>query len=125
MNAKRRVKEIRISEKREKYLNYYFNNICFSGKIQISALETMAEMKGEGAEYISCSFDPDDEDYVEGCVTLLFWKPADDEDTMVIVNNEMFYKYLLKVCENHIVKYPDDAEKIQKCLDKIKTHLNV
>lgn len=114
---------MRISEEKVKYLNYYFDNLHFLGKLRISTLEILAEMKGQGAEYISCSFDPNDEDYVEGCVTLFFWKPADDEDTMVIIDNEMFYKYLLRVCEKHTAKYPVDSEKIQICLDKIKTHL--
>ncbi|NFG61465.1 MULTISPECIES: ribonuclease toxin immunity protein CdiI [unclassified Clostridium] len=116
---------MRVSGEKEKYLNYYFDNICFLGKLQISALKTMAEMKGQGAEYISCSFDPDDEDYVEGCVTLFFWKPADDEDTMVVVENSMFYRYLLQTCENHITKYSEDNEKIQEYLAQIKMHLNI
>lgn len=116
---------MRISEEKEKYLNYYFQSICLFGKLQISSLRIMAEMKGEGAEYISCSFDPDDDDYVEGFVTLFFWKPADDEDTMVIVENKMFYKYLLQTCENHITKYPKDYDKIQEYLTKIKIQLNI
>lgn len=116
---------MRSSEEKEKYLNYYFDNICFLGKLQISDLKLMAEMKGQGAEYISSSFNQDDEDYVEGCVTLFFWKPADDEDTMVVVENSMFYKYLLQVCENHIDKYPDDNKKIREYLTQIKIHLNI
>lgn len=115
---------MRISEEKEKYLKYYFDNI-FLGKLQLSALKAMADMKGEGAEYISCSFDPDDEDYTEGCVTLLFWKPADDEDTMVFVENSMFFKYLVQVCEKHIAKYPEDNEKIQEYINQIKIHLNI
>lgn len=114
-----------MKEEKEKYLNYYFDNIYFLGKLQINALKIMAEMKGQGAEYISCSFDPNDEEYVEGCVTLFFWKPADDEDTMIVVENSMFYKYLLQACENHITIYPKDNEKIQEYLTQIKMHLNI
>lgn len=36
----------------------------------------MAQHKGQGDEYIQCSFDATDEDYKEGYVTLYFWKPA-------------------------------------------------
>lgn len=116
---------MRLSEEKDKYLNYYFSNISSMGKLNIEALQCMAEMKGQGAEYISCSFDSDDEDYFEGKVTLFFWKPADDEDTMVIVDNSMFYDYLLRVCENHMVRYPNDTEKVNFCLSKIKNHLKI
>jgi hypothetical protein len=117
---------MRVSEEKEKYLDYYFRFIHNSkGKLEISALRYMAEMKGQGAEYISSSFDPEDEDYVEGKVTMFFWKPADDEDTMVYVDNSMFYQYLVRVCENHVAKYPDDTEKVQGYLNQIKIHLNI
>jgi hypothetical protein len=117
--------KMRISEDKEYYLDYYFTSIRNAkGDLRISVLKYMAEMKGEGAEYISCSFDPDDEDYVEGKVTLLFWKPADDEDTMVYVDNSIFYQRLTEVCENHVAKYPEDTEKVQGYLSQIKIHLS-
>ncbi len=125
---------MRISEEKDKYLNYYFNYISPGGKesnvpgsreSMIQALQTMAEMKGEGAEYISCSFDPEGEDYIENKVTLFFWKPAIEEDTMVIVDNSMFYEYLVKTCNNHISKFPDDVEIVGRYLEEIKVHLKI
>jgi len=116
---------MRISNNKEKYLKYYFDNIHFMGNLQISALDIMAEMKGQGAEYISCSFDPSDEDYVDGFVTLFFWEPADDEDTKVVIENSLFYEYLFNVCKNHLTKVPNDKEKIQEYLKKIKLHLKL
>ncbi|MEN8906041.1 MAG: ribonuclease toxin immunity protein CdiI [Clostridiales bacterium] len=116
---------MRVSNNKEKYLKYYFESIHFMGNLQTSELNTMSEMNGQGAEYISCSFDPNDEDYIDGFVTLFFWKPADNEDTKVVVENNLFYEYLLNVCKNHLSKIPNDKEKIQNCLEKIKVHLKL
>lgn len=106
-------------------MKYYFINISYRGNLDIRALETMAEMKGQGAEYISCSWDPLDEDYVEGFVTMFFWKPADEEDTMVLVENGLFYEQLLNVCKNHIRKFPMRNNYIEDLLSKIKKDLKV
>ena len=116
---------MRVSEEKEKYLNLYFEHICFLGELEISAVKQMAQSKGQGAEYASCSFDPMDEDYKEGYVTLLFWKPADDEDTMIFIENSMFYERLLEVCKSHIIKKPNHKELIDGYLNQIKKSLNI
>lgn len=85
----------------------------------------MAQSKGQGAEYVSCSFDPEDEDYKEGYVTLLFWKPADDEDTMIFIDNDMFYEQLLKVCNAHIEKNPNSEKLLNSYLNHIRKFLNL
>lgn len=111
---------MRISEDKEKYMKYYLDNLHFLGGLRISAIRRMAEYKGEGAEYISCSFDPDDEDYREGYVILLFWEPADDEDTMVYVENDFFYKEIEQVCNEDIKKNPDHEGILNNCLEEIR-----
>ena len=40
----------------------------------------------------------DDKDYKDGYVTLYFWKPALEQDTMVFVVNRTFYKYIEEAC---------------------------
>ncbi|GHU61523.1 hypothetical protein FACS189418_1310 [Clostridia bacterium] len=116
---------MRVSDDKQKYLAYYFDNIHFLNGLQISAVEDMAQFKGQGAEYISCCYDSEDEDYKEGYVTLLFWKPADDEDTMVFVDNIIFYEKLLEVCNDHIAKNPHDKELLNRNLNQIKKDLRV
>lgn len=116
---------MRVSEDKQKYLTYYFDNIHSLSGLQISAIEDMARFKGQGAEYISCSFDPEDEDYKEGYVTLLFWKPADNEDTMIFIENQLFYDRLLETCNAHITKNPNNKELLNGYLDQIKKDLRI
>jgi hypothetical protein len=116
---------MRISEEKDKYLKYYLDTIIFQDKLIISAIKRLAEKKVQGDEYVSCSYDSLDEDYKDSCVLLSFWKPAADEDTIVYVENSMFYRYLLKVCEAHMAKYPEDREYLLKYLPQIKVQLNI
>lgn len=114
---------MRISNDIDKYLNYYFESLHYMGKLDISHLKQLSENKGQGAEYISCSFDPEDEDYKECKVTLYFCKPAIDEDTMVFVDKFIFYEGLKKICEKHILKFPEDYQLVQEYLKKIESNL--
>lgn len=114
-----------VSNDIDKYLNYYIESIWFLGKLQISAIKRMAEYKGQGAEYISCSFDPDDEDYREGYVTLCFWKPAVEQDTMVFVDNKKFYDYLMRTCKEFIQEEPQEKDELEGYLHQVKMELNI
>ena len=116
---------MQLSDDKDKYLNYYIDSIHFLGSLQISAIKTMVQYKGQGGEYISCSFDPDDEDYKDGYVTLYFWKPAVEQDTMVFVENWTFYKYLVEASEKHIEKEPQVKEELESYLQQLKTELKV
>lgn len=116
---------MKISEDKKRYLNYYFEHIQFLNGLRISAIKDMAKFKGQGAEYTSCCFDPSDEDYKEGYVTLLFWKPAVDEDTMVFIENNMFYEKLIEVCDSHIAKVPSDKKLLTSELNQIKKDLKI
>ena len=103
---------MQVSNDVDKYLNYYIESIWFLDKLQISAVKRMAEYKGQGNEYISCSFDPNDEDYREGYVTLYFWKPAAEQDTMVFV-------------DKFIKKEPQTKDELEGYLHQIKKELNI
>lgn len=116
---------MRISDDKQKYLTLYFDNIHFLSGLQISAIKDMAHFKSQGSEYISCSYDSEDEDYKEGYVTLLFWEPVEDEDTMVFVENSIFYEQLLDVCNAHIKKEPNSEELLKGYLEQIRISLNI
>lgn len=116
---------MRISQDKEKYLEYYLQSIHFAGELQLNSVRQMVEFKGQGAEYFSCSFDPDDEDYKDGFVTLLFWQPADDEDTMVYVENSFFYEAIERVSKEHIRKNSKDEKELNSYLLKIRDMLSV
>lgn len=116
---------MRISKDKEKYMKYYLDSLCFSGELRIGAIKRMTEYKGEGAEYISSSFDSDDEDYKEGYVTLIFWEPADDEDTMVYVENDFFYKGIEEICSKDIKKNPKNEGILNNYLEEIRVALRI
>lgn len=116
---------MQVSNDVDKYLKYYIESIWFLGKLQISNIKRMAEYKGQGSEYISCSFDPDDDDYREGYVTLCFWKPAVDQDTMVFVDNRKFYDYLMITSKEFIKKEPQVKDELEEYLHQVKMELNI
>ena len=113
-----------IYDKNE-YLKYYLESIFFLGKLRLDAIVTMAQYKGQGDEYIQCSFDPDDEDYKEGYVTLYFWKPAVKEDVIVWVENKKFYGSLVSICNETTERYPKTKKELEENLQKIKQHLDL
>ncbi|MDE7223156.1 MAG: hypothetical protein K2O34_05190 [Acetatifactor sp.] len=107
------------------YLDFYFAHIHFQGELQLNAIKIMAEEKGQGAEYVSCSYDKEDEDYREGYVTLYFWKPAVEEDRIVHIDNMTFYTGLAEVCRKDMVKYPEHEDSLSKYLKKIREELHL
>lgn len=114
-----------IIDGKNKYLKYYLQSISFLGELRLDAIETMAQYKGQGDEYIQCSFDADDEDYKEGYVTLYFWKPAVKEDVIVWVENKKFYESLVSICNEFIERFPKTKKKLEENLQKIKQYLNL
>lgn len=114
-----------VSNDVDKYLNYYMKSICFLDKLQISAIKRLAEYKGQGDEYISCSFDPDGEDYREGYVTLYFWKPAVEQDIMVFVDNRKFYDCLMRTSKEFIQKEPEVKDELEGYLHLVRMELNI
>lgn len=105
------------------YLEYYFQYIHSLEGLRIRDVAMIAEEKGQGAEYISCSYDCNDEDYKEGYVTLYFWQPAVSEGVMIHVDNLTFFNKLVEVCEKDIKKYPEHRNILDEYLKIIKRDL--
>jgi len=116
---------MKISNDIDQYLEYYIQSIHLLGRLQIGAIKKLAKYKSQGAEYISCSFDPDDEDHKEGYVTLYFWKPAMEQDTIVFVDNRKFYEALMKASKEFINKEPQIKDELESYLYKIKMELKI
>lgn len=119
------VRIMQTIQDNNEYLKYYLESIFFLGKLRLDAIETMARYKGQGDEYIQCSFDAADEDYKEGYVTLYFWEPAVKEDVIVWVENSRFFASLVDVCNETIEKYPKTKKGLEENLQKIKQHLDL
>lgn len=49
------------------------------GKLDTTAMLRLADNKAAGIEGITCSYNPDDEDYRDGYVTVDYWLGIEDE----------------------------------------------
>lgn len=114
-----------ISNDSERYLNYYIESIQFLGRLQINAIKELVTYKGQGAEYISCSFDPEDENFREGYVTLYFWKPAAEKDTMVFIDKIEFFKAISNISKELMKKEPRIKEELEGHLKQLQNILNI
>ena len=114
-----------ISNDSERYLNYYIESIQFQGRLQINAIKELVNNKGQGAEYISSSFDPEDEDFRDGYVTLYFWKPAVEKDVMAFIDKREFFKAISKISKEFIEKEPRIKTELEGYLKQLQNTLNI
>ena len=91
------------------------------GKLDIASISRLADKMATGIEGITCSYNPDDEDYREGYVTIDYWLGREDETRHV--EKSKFYDALSNLCNNHLDSNPEDGERVLKCLSKIKCDL--
>ena len=81
----------------------------------------------EYARYVFASYYEDwEEDYFgeEGIIYYIDY-PAVEEDTEIILNYPTFYRYLKGDCEEYLRKRPEDREKVEEYLQKIKEKFNI
>ncbi|MDE7206701.1 MAG: hypothetical protein K2N90_06015 [Lachnospiraceae bacterium] len=109
----------------DKFLEYYLQHLFVFNELQIGEIESMVRFKGQGSEYVQCSFDEEDEDYKKGYVTLYFWKPALEEDTIVYIENEKFYNGLFVIVEGYINRNLKMKEKLMEYMKKIGEYLAI
>ena len=107
----------------DKFLNYYLKHLFVFGELQVGEIRSMICFKGQGSEYVQCSFDEEDEDYKEGYVTLYFWKPALEEDTIVYIENKKFYASLFAIVKEYINKNPHMKGELMGYMKKIGEYL--
>lgn len=109
----------------DKFLEYYLQHLFVFNELQIGEIESMVRFKGQGSEYVQCSFDEEDEDYKKGYVTLYFWKPALEEDTIVYIENEKFYNGLFVIVEGYINRNLKMKEELMEYMKKIGEYLAI
>lgn len=113
----------KLSDEFEGYFMSFINEISFGGKISTFYLKLLAEQSALGTEYYLCTFNKDDFGYKENMVTLIFWRPAAEEDTILYFNKELFYNYLLRSCQRSIKKNPEDRTEVLSLLETIRSNL--
>ena len=114
-----------ISNDSERYLNYYIESIQFLGRLQINAIKELVNYKGQGAEYISCSFDPEDEDFREGYVTLYFFFFFAEKDTMIFIDKIEFFKAISNISKEFMKKEPRIKVELEGYLKQLQNILNI
>ena len=93
------------------------------GRVQVDEIGRLADRMATGIEGLTCSYNPDDEDYREGYVTIDYWLGREDETQYV--ENKKFYDALSKLCENYLDAKPEDGDCVGKYLNKIKSDLKI
>lgn len=107
------------------YFDIVFRNHDSEGKIHLRELKNFAENNGAGQEgFVGGYYDPEDEDFKEGYLTLDFWESTPFEG-IAHIENKVFFDELTKLCQEHIKHVPNDKEFIEGCLDKIKKNLSI
>ncbi len=65
-NSTRRLNGMIEMNNNDKFLNYYLKHLFVFGELQVGEIRSMIRFKGQGSEYVQCSFDEEDEDYMKG-----------------------------------------------------------
>lgn len=112
----------------EQYIKYYYKHIGDNYLLQ--ALINYSELKGFGIEDIWCCFANEyeewEEDYFgESGVAYYFDYPAVENDCIIILNYQNFFRYLFDACQEYINRYPENEKNIYKYLDIIKNNLGL
>lgn len=115
--------KFKLSEDYEGYFSSFINENVYNNKLIKSFLKLLAEQRAIGFEYYLCTYNENDFGYEPGMVTLIFWKPIDEEDTIIYFKNNLFYDYLLKFCEETVKSYPENTNDVYKYLEIIKNDL--
>lgn len=106
----------------------FFGIFQFANKIEKRTLIYLSEDKFVGNEYMYCTYDENDDDYMdkykEGFVTLFFYEPFVKEDTIVYCKNDVFYKELIDFLHK-MDDSVDDMKELEVYLAKIKTDLKI
>lgn len=93
--------------------------------INIFELKRLAYEKCLGNPLFTCTYDKGDFGYFEDKVTLIVWDDPenDGEDTVLYYEKNIFYSYLVKLCEEFIESSPKNKQEITRLLEIIKKNL--
>lgn len=102
---------------------------CFPDRILLKKLSDLVEIKGFGTECYGCMTSEGlqfgDEDFFGcDCVKITICPPANGNEVMVIVTNQVFYNALRNRVESYIKNNPLDKEKAMQYMEIIKNNLS-
>jgi len=101
-----------------------FNSISDSSFV--STLKPLGDGIGFGVEYGACIFPSDLDEYdiaTSGTFDGVQFGLHNGED--VVIDLSTFYAYLKKVCAVYVEDFPQDSEKINEILSKVKQRFNL
>ncbi len=118
------VKQAKDKNDVDELFKIYFS--CIKGRYFSEALKAFEIYDGYGHECVCCSLASTYQSWEEGYfgetgVKISIDYPAVSTDTIAIVTNEEFYKYIAEESK----KYPDLSMEINKALEGIRKRLNL
>lgn len=103
---------------------FFYGMFQFKSEIEEKTIIRMAENKEVGNEFSYCTYEKNDEDYKEGYVAVLFFKPFVEEDIVLYYENKVFYEELMKFLQQ-FVDAKTKIMKIEKYLTIIRNDLMI
>lgn len=96
----------------------------------LDALNEFKNRKGFGIGYTSCYFatecTPDDEEYFgDSGVNFTTTPPVTSVEVYAIVDNKLFFEYLVHVAQDYLLRYPQNIKTVESCLAQIKVRLEI
>lgn len=96
----------------------------------LDALNEFKLGKGFGIGYTSCYFatecTPNDEEYFGGTgVNFTTTPPVTSVEVYAIVDNQMFFEYLVQVAQDYLLRFPQNIVIVESCLAQIKERLKI
>ncbi len=119
-----------VKETQEKIQNMeaYYRTLGYGYFLE--ALNEFINGKGFGIGYTSCYFAtecaPNDEEYFgDTGVNFTTTPPVTSTEVYSIVENELFFEYLLKVANEYLSNYPQNKIIVEENLTQIQKKLNI
>ncbi|WP_341281328.1 ribonuclease toxin immunity protein CdiI [Paenibacillus sp. FSL H8-0537] len=119
-----------VEDVQEKIMNMEAYYSTLGDGYFLDALNEFKQGKGFGIGYTSCYFaaecTPYDEEYFgDSGVNFTTTPPVTSVEVYAIVDNELFFDYLVKVARNYLSGHPQKIELVESCLAQIKEKLNL
>ena len=97
-----------------------------SDKSFVETISPLSEGVGFGVEYGACTFSGDLDEFdiaTRGTFNGVEFGLHNGEE--IIVDYQTFHYYLKKACECYVEDFPDDKEKIEEILEKVREKFNL
>ena len=100
---------------------FIIGTFLFGDRLDDIHIIRLAEQKIAGNEIAYCTYEEDDEDYKEGYVSVLLFKPFIEDDVVLHIENKVFFDRLISVLRKKVAD-KEELTKVEKYLLQIKPY---